>query len=471
MLPWWLSGVPLQSTAACSGVASQPLLTVLRVLAVDLGASSARVAAVDIDSTPPSLEVVHRCVHRPVRGADRRLRWDWDRLMSEVVRGLELGCEAGPVASIGVDTWGVDYGLLDRVGVLVAPPLSYRDERTTGWRGVAERLGGASALYARTGIQLMAINTVFQLAAHDRVELDAADRLVMLPELVVHALTGQALGERTSAATTALVDLGSGEWCTDLVEAIGLDPRLLPQITPAPAPAGHWRGIPVHLVGGHDTASAVVALPGRPSLGCAFISSGTWLVVGAERSRPDTSRAAQGANFSNEAGALGGVRFVKNVVGFWLLEQCCRGWGDPPVDDLVAAAAREPKGGPVIDVADSRFLTPADMAAEIRAAAGLPASAGPARLTRCILDSLTAATARVVEELNAFLERPVDELHVLGGGSRNHLFNQLLEEQCQLPVLPGPVEATALGNALVQGIALGRFEDLARGRLALVSEE
>jgi rhamnulokinase len=442
---------------------------VLRVLAVDLGATSARVASVDLDATPPSLQVVHRHAHRPLHLADGTMRWDWDRLMSEIVRGLELGCQMGPVASVGVDTWGVDYGLLDRAGALVGAPFSYRDRRTAGWHDVVDRLG-AGRLYARSGIQLMAINTIFQLAVHDRRELAAADRLVMLPELVVHALTGLALGERTSAATTALVDVRSGEWCWDLIEAIGVDPRLLPPILAAPAPAGHWRGIPVHLVGGHDTASAVVAMPGRPCSQAAFVSSGTWLLVGTERSHPDTRPQAREANFSNEAGALGGVRFLKNVVGFWLLEQCCRVWGNPPVDDLVAAAARLPWGGPVVDVADARFAAATDMPAEIRSAAGLRASAGPAEITRCILESLAIATAHVVEELNGLLEQPVDSLHILGGATGNYLLKQLLEERCQLPVRSGPAEAAALGNALVQGIALGRFDGLDQARRCLATD-
>ena len=276
----------------------------LRVLAVDLGATSARVASVDLDARPVSLEMVHRHPHQPLRGSgDGHLRWDWQVLLREVERGLEKGLRTGPVASIGIDTWGVDYGLIDERGELVAPPVSYRDERTAGWQSVVERIG-AERLYRISGIQLMAINTMFQLAAHDRVELTRAHRLLMLPELVVHALTGVVTGERTSAGTTALVDCGSGHWSRELIEALELDLSLFPEIARPPRVMGRWRGVPVHLVVGHDTASAVAALPAGSAPGAAFVSSGTWMLVGVERPQADTSDAAFRANFSNEPGAL-----------------------------------------------------------------------------------------------------------------------------------------------------------------------
>ena len=439
----------------------------LRVLAADLGAGSVRVVAVDLDERPPVVTELHRVVHGPVRFADGSLRWDWDRLLDAVVHGLELGIESGPVASIAIDTWGVDYGLLNDEGRLLSPPYSYRDSRTAAWRAVADRIGAAQ-LYATTGIQLIAVNTLFQLAAHDRRELDAASALLMLPELIVHQLTGSTTGERTSAGTTALIDLSTGDWSHPLLDAIDVDPALMPRVARATTPAGSWRGVPVHLVGGHDTASAVAALPGPPPAGTAFVSSGTWMLVGAERPASDTSEVARDANFSNEPGVLGGVRFLKNVMGLWLLDQCRSRWGEPSVADLVAAAASVPAGGPTVDARDERFLAPADMEAEIRAAARLPATAGRDRVVRCILDSLACSTADVVAELGRFLGEPVRQISVVGGGSQNALLNRLTEEACGVPVIAGPVEATALGNALVQGIALGRFRDLAEARAALV---
>lgn len=437
----------------------------LRVLAVDLGASSVRVAAIDLDGSPPEVEIVHRYAHSPVRLADGSLRWDWDRIEHEVVLGLELGLARGPAASIGVDAWGVDYGLIDSDGRLLSPPHSYRDGRTAGWEAVARRLG-ERRLYGITGIQLMGINTIFQLAVHDRRELETAHRLLTVPELLVHALTGSEVAEQTSAGTTALMDVRSGEWSAELLADLELDPALLPPIETAPHRAGSWRGIPVHLVAGHDTASAVVALPGPVAPGAVFISSGTWMIVGAERAETDTSEAGRQANFSNEPGAAGRVCFLKNVMGLWMLEQLVLRWGGAR-EDVLSAAAALPAGGPVVDATHERFLAPVDMEEEVRAAAVLPAAAGRDRVARCVLDSLAVAAARVVRELGSFLPEPVPVIHMVGGGGRNTLLNRLVEEAAGIPVLVGSGEATALGNALVQGIALGRFADIEHARASL----
>ena len=435
-------------------------MTAVRVLAVDLGAGSARIAAVTMaPDTRPLVEVVHRYPHQPVRAADGSLRWAWDRLLSEVVRGLALGLEGGPVASIGVDTWGVDYGLLDDHGELLSAPHAYRSERTAGWQSVAARLD-AGRLYRTTGIQLMGINTIFQLSAHDPDELSRATQLLLLPELIVHALTGAVCGERTSAGTTGLVDLATGTWAPELVAEIGVDPAILPAIEPAGRCVGTWRGVPVHIVGGHDTASAVAA--SEP--GAAFVASGTWMLVGIERPVADVSDAARTANFSNEPGVAGGFRFLKNVMGLWMLERLRAAWGDPPLAEVLAAATGAGTGVPVVDATDERFLAPADMDAEVRSAAGLSASASRGEVARCVLESLAAATANVVAELGSSTAVPVREVCLLGGGAKNPLLRRLIEEQTGVSVRIGPVEATAIGNALVQGVALGVYDDLADAR-------
>jgi rhamnulokinase len=434
----------------------------MRVLAVDLGATSVRVVAVDLGAPEPAAQVLHRWRHQPVRHQDGSLRWDWHGILREVERGLELGLAAGPVASIGVDGWGVDYGLLDRRGALLSPPYCYRDERTEGWRTTAERIG-AGHLYAVTGIQLLHLNTIFQLAAHDRSELRRAARLLLLPDLVVRMLTGFEGAERSNASTTALLDAQTGAWSAELLAAVGLDPALLPPIVPAGVAVGSWRGVGVHTVGSHDTASAFVGVPGVPGPGSVVVSSGTWVLVGAERPAADTSEKARDANFSNEAGALGGVRFLKNLTGFWLLEQCRAAWGDPTVEELVAAAAGAPTAR-VVDPADARFLAPADMEAEIRAAAGLGTAASRAEVVRCILESIASATARVADELVAVTGTPVDELLVVGGAARIRLMNELYGRHAGVPVTVGSPEATALGNAVVQGLALGLFERLEDAR-------
>jgi rhamnulokinase len=311
---------------------------------------------------------------------------------------------------------------------------------------------------------LLALNTIFQLAAHDRAELERAARLLLLPDLLVRTLTGFEGAERSNASTTALLEARSGAWSAELLAAVGVDAGLLPPVVPAGLPAGAWRGVAVHTVGSHDTASAFVAVPGVPGPGTVVVSSGTWVLVGTERPDADTSERARAANFSNEAGALGGVRFLKNLAGFWLLEQCRAAWGNPDVAELAAAAAAV--DGPVglVDPNDARFLAPADMEAEIRAAAGLGAAASRAEVVRCILESIAAATARVVGELAAITGTPVRELQVVGGAARIRLMNELYGRHAGVPVTVGSPEATALGNAVVQGLALGRFDGLDEAR-------
>lgn len=438
----------------------------MRVLAVDLGATSVRVATVDLDARPPTPTVIHRWRNRPVPCADGSLRWDWSRLMDEVRTGLRLGLAQGPVASIGIDSWGVDYGLLDGKGALLSPPHSYRDSRTDTWTSVADRIG-PERLYRITGVQLLAVNTIFQLAAHDREELARARLLLLLPDLVGFELTGEVAAECSIASTTSLLDVRTGDWSEELLDEIGVPATIMPPIRPATERLGSWCGVPVHLTGGHDTASAVVAIPGAPGAGAAFVSSGTWVLVGTERERADTSDAARAHNFGNEAGALGGVRFLKNVAGFWLLEACRAAWGNPSIDELVSAAADVTCPVATFDALDDRFLAPHDMRAEICAAAGLDETASPAVVTRCILESIAATTAAVVDDLAQLSGRTTDELYVVGGGARVGLLNRLYGEHCGVTVTVGSTEAAALGNALVQGIALGLYAGLAEARQAL----
>jgi rhamnulokinase len=429
--------------------------------AVDFGASSIRVCRVTLGDGPPALQVVHRHAHTPVYDGTH-LRWDWARLVAETQRGLELATTAGPLASVGIDTWGVDYGLLDRHGELMEPPISYRDARTDGYRSVLEQIG-PEHFHATTGLQALQYDTIFQLAAHDRRQLERARHLLLLPELLVHHLTGAITGEPSSAGTTGLLDLGARTWSVELTRAVGVEPSLLAPLQPAGTQVGAWRGIPVHLVGGHDTASAVLAGSERDA---PFVATGTWLLVGRERDEPDTSPAAFAAGLSNELGALGGVRLLRNVAGWWLVEECRRQWGGVNLDELLAHAASIAPG-PVGDALDPRLFAPSDMATTLAELAGLPDPTDRAAVVRCAVESMAEATARVISSLPGGADGRA--VRVFGGGIRSSLLLDALARHTGLPVHVGPVEAAALGNALAQGLALGVFATLDDARATLVT--
>jgi rhamnulokinase len=435
--------------------------------AVDFGASSIRVCRITFAGGPPEVEVVHRHAHAPVHDGGH-LRWDWDRLVAEMERGLEAARACGPLASIGVDTWGVDYGLLDHRGELVEPPISYRDARTDHHAAVLDRIG-ADRFFAITGLQALAIDTVFQLAAHDRAQLARARQLLMLPELLVHHLTGVVTGEHTSAGTTGLLDVHARAWSDEVVDCAGVAPSLLPPLQPAGTAVGAWRGIPVHLVGGHDTASAVLASGDADD---PFVATGTWLIVGREQAKPDTSDVAYAAGLGNELGAFGGVRLLRNVAGWWLVEECRRQWADADLDELLEAAARI-EADHTADALDPRLLAPTDMATTIAELAGLPDPADRAAITRCAVESMAASAARVVASLPPTGGPPAPRLRVFGGGIRSRLLLDAVARRTGLEVVRGPVEAAALGNAVAQAFALGVFADVddARATLALHDEE
>ncbi len=432
----------------------------MRVAAVDMGATSVRVAVVELEAEAPRLEIVHRWQHGPETCPDGSVRWRWPELLKNVRLGLDHALETGPIASIGIDGWAVDYGLLDEQGRLLSDPHSYRSTRTDGWRAVARSLGEAD-LYRRTGVQLMPINTIFQLAAHDRTELERAARLLMLPELVAYELTGAAVSERSNAGTTGLLEVATGAWANDLAEAVGVSSSILPVVRPAGQLLGEHRGVPVHLVAAHDTACAVAASPLGPA-DRGFLSAGTWFLVGIERPAADTSEAARAANFSNEPGAAGGFRFLKNVPGFWLLERCASEWGDTTGRELLDLPGAGDQVGSIFDVRENRFLAPEHMADEVRAAAGLAADAPRAAVVSSIVRSIAANVASVIDELRSI--QPLSELAIVGGGAASPVVRRAVEEAAGVRLVAGPPEATALGNALLQGLSLGRFSTLGDAR-------
>ena len=430
----------------------------VRVAAADLGAASGRVIVGEVGPYSVALRECHRFVNRPVR-VGGTLHWDILSLYQEMLDGLG---KAGPVDGIGIDSWAVDYGLLDAHGGLLGNPVHYRDERTVGARDNLERLG-ARELYATTGLQFLPFNTIHQLAAETR--LAAARRLLMIPDLLAYWLTGEQGAEVTNASTTQLLDVRTRTWATSLIEKIGVEPGLFPALREPGTVIGTVEGTPVIAVGSHDTASAVVGVPATDER-FAYISCGTWSLVGVELDRPVLTEASRAANFTNELGVDGTVRYLRNVMGLWLLQECVREWGADTAE-LLRAAAKLPKGA-VIDPDDPVFLPPGDMPARIVDAcrrADQPVPADRAAIVRCIVDSLADAHHRAVREARELSGRAVDVVHVVGGGARNSLLCQLTADACGLPVLAGPVEATALGNVLVQARALGAVSgDLAHLR-------
>ena len=438
------------------------------VAAVDFGASSIRVAVVDLGHRPLEPVIVHRHQHAPVRHTDGSLRWDWGTLVTEARRGLALAAEFGPLASIGIDTWGLDYGLIDDAGRLVAPPHSYRDPRLERWHAVADRIG-RRRIYDITGIQLMAGNSLFQLAAHDRRELARTRHVLMLPELLLHDLCGVVLAERTSAGTTSLVDLRTGTWSEELIAEIDADPAWFPDIRSAGELVGTHDGVPVHLVGGHDTASAVLAMGPEPSPDSVFLSAGTLFLVGREEHHATTDDASFARNLANEPGVYGGVRRLGNLPGMWLLEECRRIWDVPSVadllDDLAADGSSRPGDAVVIDINDPSLVAPADMPAAVRRLADLPETVDRRTIINCIVESLAVAVAGAVDRIDdSGGDAP---LLVFGGASRaTHLLDRIAA-RCGRSVQIGPTEATTLGNALSQGMALGVFADIAQARRSL----
>ncbi|GAA2314799.1 rhamnulokinase family protein [Nonomuraea roseoviolacea subsp. roseoviolacea] len=430
----------------------------MRFTAVDLGASSGRVMIADI--TPGAIELTeaHRFPNRPVRVAGT-LHWDILALHQGVLDGLR---KAGPAESAGIDSWAVDYGLLDAAGRLIGNPVHYRDSRTAD---ITERIDP----YEVTGLQFLPFTTVNQLL---RERLDGAETLLMIPDLIGYWLTGRIGAERTNASTTGLYDVTRRDWAWDLVDRLGLPRRILPPITDAASgpvrddvAAELGYSTVVTQVASHDTASAVVAVPAAgPHF--AYISCGTWSLVGVELPEPVLTEESRLANFTNETGVDGTVRYLRNVMGLWILQECLRVWDHPDLEALLAEAGKVHVEA-VIDPDDPSFLPPGDMPARIGAycaRTGQRPPEGRAQAVRCILQSLALAYGRAVDDAARLSGRPVEVVHLVGGGSRNALLCRLTAEATGLPVVAGPVEAAALGNALVQARARGLVGDLAEMR-------
>jgi rhamnulokinase len=437
----------------------------LSVAAVDLGASSGRVMLGQVGPDTVTLAEAYRFPNDPVEVAGT-LHWDILALYAGVRAGLR-SLSDGALAGVGIDSWGVDFGLLDGRGRLLGNPVHYRDRRTDGVMDRVHEIVGTGELYATTGLQRLPFNTIYQLAAAaESGLLDQARTMLLIPDLLSYWLTGEAGAEMTNASTTGLYDVNRRAWADGLIARLGLPEEIFPPLRPPGSPAGRLLdtevlpGVPVTAVGSHDTASAVVGVPARGDR-FAYISCGTWSLVGVELERPVLSEASSAANFTNETGVDGRIRYLRNVMGLWLLQESMRAWDRTDLGGLLAAAAREPAFAAVVDPDDAAFLPPGDMPARIAAACrrtGQPEPASPAAVTRCILDSLALAHRRTVRQAVELSGHEVEVVHVVGGGARNALLCQLTADACGLPVLAGPVEATALGNVLVQARALGALD-------------
>jgi rhamnulokinase len=435
--------------------------------AVDLGASSGRVITGHVDGDRIELAEAHRFPNRPVR-VGQTLHWDILALYQGVLDGLASAAQRhGHLAGIGVDAWAVDYGLLDARGKLLGNPVHYRDSRTGPAVDEVASVIPSTVLYASTGIAFQPFNTVFQFVA-DRDALASADQALLIPDLLSYWLTGVAGTELTNASTTGLLDPGTRRWAQKVGDVLGIDlgvfaplrspgdaaGELLPDVA---AEAGFDGPVPVYAVGSHDTASAVVGVPASNER-FAYVSSGTWSLVGVELDQPVLTEAAREANFTNELGVDGTVRFLRNVMGLWLLQECQRTWGTTDLAELLAQAAASAPLRSVVDATDPRFLSPGDMPARITAycrETGQPEPRDRGEFVRCVLDSLALAYRAAVADAVRLSGRPVEVVHIVGGGVRNEPLCQLTADACDLPVVAGPVEAAALGNVLVQARAAG----------------
>lgn len=445
--------------------------------AIDLGASSGRIAIGSLDSGSLVIQEVHRFKHEAKVFADGGLHWEWSKIVDEVKTGLLKAQELGEIISVGIDTWAVDYGLLDSQGNLIEEPYSYRDSRTDGlMQSISDSLG-AERIYQKTGIQFIFFNTAYQLhAARNTPALKNAATFLMLPDLLNYVLSGVQSNDITNASSTQLLNAHSQEWDWDLIEKLEIPRSIFPALHKPGIKIGNIKGhgkldgISVVAVGSHDTASAVAGVPLRSTKDSAYISSGTWSLIGLELDAPITSAKALSYNITNEAGVADRIRFLKNVSGMWLLEESLRYWKSQGLTltaaDLTQEASQLPRAQ-IINTNDPRFAKPGAMPeriAEYCRETNQKVPSTPGEFARCIFDSLSDAYAQSLRELEDAASVKVKEINIIGGGSSNDLLNQLTADVTGLPVIAGPTEATVMGNLTIQMISAGWITTLEQGR-------
>jgi rhamnulokinase len=466
----------------------------IRVLAFDLGASNGRAMLGELDGDSLRMRVLYRFDNRPIHEGGH-LCWDIPSLLARMRMGLRACAEQGygDIASISLDTWGVDFALLDGKGVLMGNPVHYRDPRTHGMPELADQLVGLDELYRQSGLPHMFYNTSFQLlgmkSSGDE-SLNRAHTLLMMPDLLRFLLTGTVSCEYTSASTSQLLNPHTRDWNLPLIRALGLPEHIFLPVTGSFSAAGTLkpeyadeaglkRNIPVITGAGHDTACAVAAVPFWDRNREAFLSCGTWSLMGAELNEPVITSATMTAGFGNEGGAGGRIRFLTSIAGLWLLQECRRCWAEQghtyEYADLIRLARKLSGFESTIDPNNPAFAgeggdMPALIAAEcLRAGQAAPASAG--QTTLCILQSLAAKYASTLSAMEVLLGHGLDTLHIVGGGARNALLAELTAQASGKNVLTGPAEATATGNVLVQLVALGALPSMEAGRRLIAGME
>ena len=444
--------------------------------AIDLGGSSGRVTVGELVDQKIVLTELHRFKHEPIQSSDG-LFWDWQFILDQIKIGLNKACEMGQVETLGVDSWAVDYGLLDAKGELLAPPHCYRDGRTDGVMAKLKNELGVDYIYGKTGIQFIFFNTMYQLFVEKNSSIyGRADKFLMVPDLINYLLCGSISTEITNASTTQLLNVHTQDWDWELIEKLGIKKSLFAKINKPGEQVGKVAGhgkldsIKVISVGSHDTASAVAGAPlGEDGL-TAYISSGTWSLVGLELTKPVTDKKAMEFNITNEMGVADRIRFIKNVAGMWLLEESLDYWASKGENYTAAELAKAAADLPctsVIDANDPIFEKPGAMPERIAMLcekSNQPVPQSPAAYARCIFDSLADAYVKVLAQLQSAAGVKINAINIVGGGSANRLLNQLTADATGLPVYAGPSEATVLGSILVQMQSVGLINSLAQGR-------
>jgi rhamnulokinase len=447
-------------------------MTIRHIVAIDLGASSGRImlARSDLARGTLTLREVSRFANHLVQ-IDEHECWDVDALEQAIRAGLQqLDDEGITLDSLGIDTWGVDFVLLDADGNRLAPAVSYRDRRTHGVMSQAQRDLSREAIYQQTGIQFLPFNTLYQMRALTQACPDLLARIahvLQIPDYLHYRLTGRLCWEYTNATTTQMLNIQSGQWDSKLLHWAGAKASWFGRPSQPGQPVGEWLnarglGVPVIAVATHDTASAVLGTP-LADADAAYLSSGTWSLMGFESRTPFNHRAALAANITNEGGAEGRYRVLKNIMGLWLLQRVCKELHIDDLGQLIEDAGQQTACRWLINPNDDRFINPGSMVREIQDACvenAMPQPQSAAELARCIFDSLALMYRQVLEQLSQVRGRPFSQLHIVGGGCQNQFLNQLCANACSLPVIAGPIEASTLGNIGCQLIALGDIKDV-----------